>query len=184
MKKSSKIIKILKTNQAFTIVELVIVMAIIAVLAVLVIGAIQMARKTQRNTQLKNDAKLLKTTVESYYGRTKSFPTAPSAGLGTPNDRNAYALWCASTASGCNTNGPENVLNSYMNDPNNPPTNLSVAAGQKGTVCYNMFPTSIPPYYRIWIVSEEAGLNCTTNTNPCVCGYALTGAEIYGGDTY
>lgn len=60
--------------KGFTLIEVVVVMAIIAVLAVLIVGAINIARKTARETTHRSNAKALQTGIEAYYARNKTYP--------------------------------------------------------------------------------------------------------------
>lgn len=64
----------LKTNQGFTLIEVVVVMAIIAVLAALVVGAITVARKTAIETQARTDARTIQTGLEAYFAQHRAYP--------------------------------------------------------------------------------------------------------------
>ena len=65
----------LKSKQGFTLIEVVVVMAIIAVLATLVIGAIMVARNTQKETVHRSNARAIQTGLEAYYAKQRSYPT-------------------------------------------------------------------------------------------------------------
>ncbi len=64
----------LKSKQGFTLIEVVVVMAIIAVLAVLVIGAITVARNTQKETVHRSNARTVQTQLEAWYAKNRSYP--------------------------------------------------------------------------------------------------------------
>jgi len=162
-----------KQNQGFTLIELVVVLAILAILAALIVGAIQISRRTQRNTQLRGDARTIKTALEGFYAKNRYFPSPV-----TGKDRMAY-----------------DMANAYLVTSGlipSPMTNPSFAVSNQGTICYNMFPTPASglPYYNLWVVSEEgSGLStctsCTVSGNPCSCGMSsVCGAEVFNGKNY
>lgn len=70
----------------FNLIELLVVMAIIAVLVALVIAAINIARRASRDTTRRSNAQSIKSALEDYYARMKSYPPAGGAAATTYAD--------------------------------------------------------------------------------------------------
>lgn len=160
----------LRNKAGFTLVEVVIVMAIIAALALLVVGAITVVRQQSRDTQLRNDAKTIKTAIEAYNVRNKSFPSPSPL-----RDRDAYSMTLS-----------DQVLSPFLTTPL---INPSQTVGNKGAVCYNLITSTPPSYYRIWVVTESkadaCSSSCTDPSNVCSCGMvAACSPEIVNDNNY
>lgn len=70
-----------KTNQGFTLIELIVVIAIIAVLTGLVSFNFQQARMKARDISRKSDLKQIANALEAYKSDNASYPANPSTAL-------------------------------------------------------------------------------------------------------
>lgn len=68
--------KLLKKQQGFTLLELVIVIVIIAILALIGFQALVDGPKRARDTQRKNDLRNIKTALETYFTDFNEYPAA------------------------------------------------------------------------------------------------------------
>lgn len=90
IKVSTHMQKLLKKQEGFTLLELLIVIVIIGILAVLIIPNLVSGPQRARDSQRKSDLRNIKTALETYYNDNNSYPTAggasctPSTCLATP----------------------------------------------------------------------------------------------------
>src|SRR3954470_5330673 len=77
--------KLLKKEQGFTLLELLIVIVIIGILAVLIIPNLTAGPQRARDSQRKSDLRNVKTALETYFNDNNAYPNvADYAALGTP----------------------------------------------------------------------------------------------------
>ncbi len=72
--------KLLKKQDGFTLLELLIVIVIIGILAVLIIPNLASGPARARDAQRKSDLRNVKTALETYYNDNNSYPTANPGG--------------------------------------------------------------------------------------------------------
>ncbi|QQR93686.1 type II secretion system protein [bacterium] len=68
--------KLLQTNSAFTLVELLVVMVIIAILVVAGLAGLNYAQRAARDTARLADTRSVVTYIQDYYRQYKQYPTA------------------------------------------------------------------------------------------------------------
>lgn len=101
----------MKTKKGFTLIELMVVMAIIAVLTVLVIGAINVARRSSRDTQRRANAKAIQVALEEKFASSggKTYPagtfntmaninTNTGANISDPNTQERYCYYATANS--------------------------------------------------------------------------------------
>lgn len=84
--------KIIKRQQGFTIVELLIVIVVIGILAALVITTFTGIQQKARNTERQTDIKALHGQVEAYYAQQGKYPTLANLNDGTWRTANMKGL--------------------------------------------------------------------------------------------
>jgi len=129
-------------NKGFTLVELVVVIAIIAILMTLAIVTINTVRRQSRNAQLRADARLVKSSLESYYTSYKTYP-------GSYDKINAYTLF--DTGNGLtglerSTQGAGQLKPFVSEVPDNP--------SKTGRICYTY--TNGQASYWLWVLTEDS----------------------------
>ena len=100
--------RLLKKQEGFTLLELLIVIVIIGILAVLIIPNLVSGPQRARDSQRKSDLRNIKTALETYYNDNNSYPTAGGASC-TPN-----ASGCLGTVL---TGGSTPYMKTVPNDP-------------------------------------------------------------------
>lgn len=87
MSERNKITTKIDHKRGFTLIEVVVVMAIIAVLAVLVVGAIGIAQRQVRNTQIRSDLRNMQTALEAYHIIKGDYKITDETTILTPGNR-------------------------------------------------------------------------------------------------
>lgn len=73
--------KLLKKQQGFTLLELLIVIVIIGILALIIVPGLASGPKRARDAQRKSDMRAVKNALETYYNDNNSYPAGDYAGL-------------------------------------------------------------------------------------------------------
>lgn len=89
-----KVTKLLKKQEGFTLLELLIVIVIIGILAVMIIPSLLSGPQKARDGQRKSDLRNLKTALEQYYTDYNTYPKASSwktdLSTSSPGTNDAY----------------------------------------------------------------------------------------------
>jgi type II secretion system protein G len=75
--------KLLKGQQGFTLLELLIVIVIIGILALIIVPGLASGPKRARDAQRKSDMRAVKNALETYYNDNNVYPPGNYGGLGT-----------------------------------------------------------------------------------------------------
>ena len=75
--------KLLKKQQGFTLLELLIVIVIIGILALIIVPGLASGPKRARDAQRKSDLRAVKNALETYYNDNNAYPPGNYAGLNT-----------------------------------------------------------------------------------------------------
>ncbi|HEX8226831.1 MAG TPA: prepilin-type N-terminal cleavage/methylation domain-containing protein [Candidatus Saccharimonadales bacterium] len=151
-----------RTQQGFTIVELLIVIVVIGILAALVITTYNGIQQKGRNTERTTDLKAVQGQLEAYYAQTGRYPTgaADGSGLGSDSDNNVDFI-------AANMKGLDKEA---LRDPKAAAGDYGVGGAAAGVANkYQYRPTN------------DAGATCDNQTNDCT-KYILT-AEPEGNGT-
>ena len=77
--------KLLKKQEGFTLLELLIVIVIIGILAVLIVPNLASGPQRARDSQRKSDLRNIKTALETYYNDKNGYPAAATVGADLTN---------------------------------------------------------------------------------------------------
>jgi len=75
--------RLLKKQQGFTLLELLIVIVIIGILALIIVPGLASGPKRARDAQRKSDLRAVKNALETYYNDNTAYPPGDYSGLGT-----------------------------------------------------------------------------------------------------
>lgn len=127
-------LKKLKNQSGFTIVELLIVIVVIGILAALVLNTFQGVQARARDTERKTDLVSISTQLEAYYADFGHYPsgstTVDTCGA---NNGGTYTGDCALAVLTTRGLDPE-----ALNDPNNNPINIGANPGTDNQYYYDV----------------------------------------------
>lgn len=141
-----------RSQQGFTIVELLIVIVVIGILAALVITTYNGIQQKGRNTERTTDLKALQGQLEAYYVQTTNYPT--SAQLGSTSASNVTFI----------TTNMKGLDKEALRDPKAAVGDFSLSTGAATASKYSYVP------------SDDAGGACDNSATPCT-KYVLTAKQ-------
>jgi type II secretion system protein G len=137
--------KLLKRQEGFTLLELLIVIVIIGILALIIVPGLASGPKRARDTTRKTDIRALKNALETYYNDNNVYPTGTNVNVSTltvlvpdylktiPNDPKAGQNYTYTSASGTSY-----TLEATLETPNDPQRKSGTGSGGSGNALYDV----------------------------------------------